>query len=170
MKRVIKLIKQNSKWEITTTHLFTHRFYEVDEIGNFYRNGKHVIVKPDKRNNIFVFLIDDNGVKIRCKIHQLVYQTYSDNNIKNYYSVDHINRLKRLDNSISNLRLASRTEQYANRDNLSGKTKKIKCINNDAIYNSCQEAEIKLGLVKNTVCRVARGERKSIHGYNFKFI
>lgn len=41
---------------------------------------------------------------------------------------------------------------------------------NGQTYNSCQEAEEKLNLIMNTVSRVARGERKSIHGYVFKYV
>ena len=169
MKRLNFIVKQNSKWEITTKHVFTHRFYEVDEIGNFYRNGKLVKVKPDGRNNMFVLLIDDNGIRVRCKIHQIVFQAFNENKIKDYYSVDHINR-NRLDNSISNLRLADRHTQSSNRENYIYKIKKVLCLNNGIIYKSCQEAEKDLSLIKNTVSRVARGERKSIHGYTFKYV
>ena len=54
--------------------------------------------------------------------------------------------------------------------NIRYKTKKVKCINNNTIYNSCKEAEINLNLAKNTVSRVARGERKSVKGYKFVYI
>ena len=169
MKRVDFIIKQNSRWDITTTHYFTHRFYQVDEDGNFFRNGKIVAIKPDSKNNLFVLLIDDNGERIRCKIHQIVYQTFSDEKIIPFHSVDHISR-NRLDNSYKNLRLASRKMQFDNRENKAYKYKKVLCLNNETIYNSCQKAEIDLGLIKNTVSRVARGDRKSIHVYIFNFI
>ena len=169
MERVTEIKKQNSKWEITTEHKFTHRFYEVDELGNFYRDGKVVNVKPDKRGYMTVLLIDDNGLRIRCKIQQIVFQTFNKNVIKDYYSVDHINR-DAINNNISNLRLADRNTQYSNRENYIYKIKKVKCVNNGIIYKSCKDAESYLALTKNTVSRVARGERKSIHGYVFEFV
>lgn len=43
-------------------------------------------------------------------------------------------------------------------------------MNNNTSYNSCKEAEIDLNLAKNTVSRVARGERKSTKGYKFVYI
>ena len=49
------------------------------------------------------------------------------------------------------------------------KYKKVYCLNNNTLYNSCQDAEKHLNLVKNTVSRVARGERKSIHNYKFVY-
>lgn len=169
MKRVSILKKQNSKWEITTTHLFTHRHYQVDEIGNFYRNGKIKEVKPDKKGNLVFLLIDDNYIKLRFKVHQIILQTFDPYGIKNGLSCDHIDRA-RLNNNINNLRFANRKTQFNNRENTIYKLKKVYCENTNIIYSSCQEAEIKLKLVKNTVARVARGNRKSIHGYKFSFV
>lgn len=169
MKRVIKLSKQNSSWDITSIHYFTIRYYQVDEYGNFYRNGKICDVKPDAKGNKFFMLIDDESKKIRFKAHQIVLQTYIPDGLKSGLSVDHINK-NRLDNRLSNLRFATRYEQYLNRDNLSGKTKKVLCINTGKVYESCKDAENDLGLTKNTVSRVARRNRKSIHGYKFKYL
>ena len=81
---------------------------------------------------------------------------------------DHISR-NRKDNSLSNLRWATRAMQYYNRENKAYKTKLVKCSETGVVYNSCQEAEDELGLTRNTVSRVARGERKSIHGYHFVY-
>ena len=103
-------------------------------------------------------------------MHQIVLQTFNPEGIKNGYSPDHINRFDRLNNSLGNLRWADRKTQCYNRDNIRYKTKKVKCINNNTIYNSCKEAEINLNLAKNTVSRVARGERKSVKGYKFVYI
>lgn len=68
------------------------------------------------------------------------------------------------------LRWADKKTQVYNRENKEYKYKKVMCMNNNKIYKSCQEAEADLGLVRNTVSRVARGERKSIRGYKFVFV
>lgn len=57
----------------------------------------------------------------------------------------------------------------------SGKKVKLKCLENGKIYFSGHEAEKDLGLVKDTVLRIAskynkNGERKSVKGYHFERI
>lgn len=168
IKRVLVLKKQDSSWNITSTHKFTFRNYEVDEFGNFYRDGKIADVKPDGKGSKFFLLIDDENKRVRFKAHQIVMQTFFPKGLKNGFSVDHKDR-NRLNNSLSNLRYANHSEQYSNRENIVYKYKSVICINNGKKYKSCQHAEQELGLVHNTVSRVARGERKSIHGYKFKY-
>lgn len=168
MKRVSVLKKQDSSWNITSTHKFTFRHYSVDEKGNFYRNGILVDVKPDGRGNKFFLLIDDNRKRVMFKAHQISMQTFYPEGLKDGLSVDHKDR-DRLNNSLNNLRYATHAEQFANRENSSYKFKRVKCLNDGSVYSSCQSAERRLGLVKNTVSRVARGVRKSIHGYKFEF-
>lgn len=168
MKRVSVLKKQDSSWNITSTHKFTFRHYQVDESGNFYRDGKLADVKPDAKGNKFFMLVDDDHKRIRFKAHQIVMQTFYPKGLKDGLSVDHKDR-NRFNNSLSNLRYATHSEQFANRENVVQKYKSVTCLNNSKEYQSCQHAEDDLGLVRNTVSRVARGERKSIHGYKFKY-
>lgn len=168
MKRVTILKKQDSQWNITSTHVFTHRHYSVDKLGNFYRNGVLNDVTPDDKGNKFFMLIDDNWLHIRFKAHQIVLQTYRPKGLINGVSADHIDR-NRLNNALSNLKYSTHRQQSMNRDNVSYKYKKIKCLNNGLVYDSCQSAEDTLNLVRNTVSRVARGERSSIHGYKFNW-
>ncbi len=168
MKRVKMLKKQDSRWNITSTHYFSHRFYQVDEAGNFYRDGRLCVVKPDGRGNMFFQLVDDSGIHIRFKAHQIVIQTYNPNGLKDGLSADHKDR-NRLDNSLGNLKYSTHKQQSQNRDNVSYKYKKVICLNTSVTYAACNEAEKMLGLVKNTVARVARGERESIHGFKFQF-
>jgi len=167
--KVIELKKQDSHWRIVSTHTFYKRDYRILNNGWFYRGGKKVDNKPDAVGNIFVQLIDDNSVKVRFKIHQIVAQTFYPKGLKDGYSVDHINR-DRLDNSLGNLRIVTREVQYSNRENVNYKYRKVKCVNSGIIYKSCRHAEIDLNLTFNTVSRVARGERQSIHGYIFKYV
>jgi hypothetical protein len=102
-------------------------------------------------------------------LHEIVLQVFKPDGNVSGCTPDHINRKDRENNSLSNLRWATRSEQYSNRENKAYKTKLVKCSETGIVYNSCQEAEDELGLTRNTVSRVARGERKSIHGYHFVY-
>lgn len=167
MLKVTRLIRQNSKWEIVKEHYFTKRNYKIDSFGNFYRNDKIIKNKPLKVGYTQVFLKDDNNESVRFKIHQIVGQVFYPNQLKDYLTFDHKDRNK-LNNNVSNIRIADRKTQYSNRENIKYKQKKVKCLNNNKIYDSCLHAQSDLK-IKN-VARVARGERKSVHGYKFKYI
>jgi len=52
----------------------------------------------------------------------------------------------------------------------SSRRKKVMCIENGVIYNSCEEAERELGLPKSGVNRAASGIRKHTGGFHFKFV
>jgi len=164
-KPVLELYSYKSNWEIDKKYCFIFGYCFVSSNGRIYKNKKIIQNKHDKRNNIFISMRSK-----RFKVHQIVLQTFLPEGIKDFVTVDHINVNDRLNNSLENLRWANRVTQYKNRDNLSYKIKKIICHQTNKLYNSCQEAEIDLSLVKNTVSRVARGDRKSIHGYTFSFL
>ncbi len=48
--------------------------------------------------------------------------------------------------------------------------KKVKCINNDKIYESITDAALELSLRDTAIAAVARGDRKSHKGYFFEYI
>ena len=50
------------------------------------------------------------------------------------------------------------------------KGRKVRCIENGEVYNSCKEAERKLGLSVNTVSKVLRGIVKTVKGYHFEYV
>lgn len=168
MIKVKKLTKQKTNWALADTHTFNNRSYYVDDCGNFYKDGKIRTVKKDKKGSYWHALINDNNVQVRFKIHQIIMQSFDYDGLRDFLSVDHKDR-NRDNNNLLNLRYATRKEQYENRENSAYKRKPIECLNTGVIYGSCQEAEDDLSLVKNTVARVARGGRKSIHGYKFRY-
>ena len=172
MKAVTKLYRFSSDWKIKKVMDFTGMGYCVDIKGNLYLNDVLLkLPKPDGVKTYTYKMTDIENNRHRFKLHQIVLQTFKPEGIRDGYSCDHKDRFDRLNNSLDNLRWADRSIQYKNRDNRAEAIKKeIICINNGKIYKSCKEAEVDLNLVMNTVSRVARGERKSIHGYKFKFI
>lgn len=169
IKRVYKLKKQSSVWDIVSEHIFTYRHYQVDEDGNFYRNNEIKDVKPDRVCNKWFLLIDDDKQRVRFKAHQIILQTFDPEGLVDGVSVDHRDK-NRLNNSLINLRYATHEMQAENRENTIHKYKKVKCLNNGITYQSCLHAEVALKLIKNTCSRVARGDRKSIHGYKFYYV
>lgn len=48
--------------------------------------------------------------------------------------------------------------------------KKVKCLENNKIYNSIKEASIKLNIVETSIQRVCRGVMKQTHGLHFEYI
>lgn len=163
---VLTLYSFNSKWEKVKKYTFKEGYCYVSSCGRFIHNGKLVSNKLNFKGYYVTSLLGK-----RFKLHQIVMQTFYPEGIRDGYSVDHINRFNTKDNSLSNLRWASREIQYRNRDNSQNHSmKKVKCLNNGVIYNSCREAELLLGLPRNTVAHVARGERKHSHSYIFIYI
>lgn len=167
-RKVNKLYSFNSINEITGESTFDNEYY-ISTLGRMKVNGIICNNKYDANGYLINSLTDINGIHHRFKRHQIVMQTFNPNGYKKWYSVDHINRYRKYDNSIYNLRWADRHTQVYNRENVKYKLKEVQCINDGKIFKSCQEAERYYGLVKNTVSRVARGERKSIHGFIFQY-
>jgi len=163
-KDVLKLHSRNSRWEKVKEFVFPKGLYQVSNLGRFKRKGVIAKCKPDSVGTITLSL-----KRHRFKLHEIVLQTFMPEGNLDGYSPDHIDRNNRTNNSLDNLRWADRNTQYYNRENKSYKYKKVLCLQNGIVYNSCREAEDCLGLTRNTVSMAARGVLKSIHGYNFIF-
>lgn len=162
---VTHLVSFNSNLTINKHFYFNRGVYQVSNLGRFKKYDKIINVEPDSRGT-YTHVLSGH----RFKLHQIVLQTFMPNGIRDGMSPDHINRFSRNDNSLANLRWATRKTQFENRENVAYKYKSVKCLNNDETYISCQDAELKLGLAHNTVARVARGDRKSVRGYRFVFV
>lgn len=162
-KPIGKLVRFDSNYNIVKTFDYKGTCFVSSKGRVRLPNGNISKTKPDKLGYTTVKLGNE-----RFKVQQIMMQTFYPEEIRNGVSVDHIDRNPR-NNNLHNLRWADTKLQTSNRENKEYKYKKVLCLNNGIIYNSCQEAEYKLGLVRNTVSRVARGERNSIHGYTFVF-
>ena len=168
-KKITKLFRMNSKYEIINVYYFNSDYY-ISTHGRLMIEGKIKNTKYQSNGYLCNQLIDVNGNYIRFKRHQIVQQTFNKESYEEKYTIDHIERLKKYDNSIFNLRWANKQTQVYNRENKKYKYKKVKCDNDGKIFDSCQKAEVYYNLTPNTVSRVARGERKSIHKLYFSYI
>lgn len=165
---VKSLYRFNSKYEIVSKIDIADGYF-VSTKGNLSYKGKLRNNKPEPKGYIQDYLYGDDGKRYRFKRHQIVMQTFNISGYKDGYTVDHIDRNPE-NNDICNLRWASKETQVNNRENKEYKYKPVLCIDDLIEFHSCQEAERYYGLVHNTVSRVARGERKSIHGLRFCYL
>lgn len=169
--KIKKLYRLDSRHIIIEHYTFYNKNYFADENGNVYCEEKIISNnKPHpKTKTIEVRLYDDDGIKRRFKLHQIILQTFRPEGVQDGYTPDHINRLDRTNNSLSNLRWADSDIQYSNKDSSTHQYKKVFCFELNKEFNSCQEAEKELNLAKNTVSAAARGDIKSVRGYTFAF-
>ena len=166
-KPVTRLMKFDSSYNIVGI-IDICNGYQISSEGRLKYKDKIRKNRPEPKGYIQDFLFGIDGKRYRFKRHQIVMQTLKKAEYRNGFTVDHMNRDTK-DNRVENLRWVSLKIQCENRENKSYKYKQVLCLNDGEIYKSCQEAEKNYGLVKNTVSRVARGERKSIHGFEFVY-
>lgn len=164
-KPVTKLIRFDSSYNIVDIIEIRAGYY-VSSNGRLKYKGRIRRNKSEPKGYIQDFLFGVDGKRYRFKRHQIVMQVFDFNGYKRGFTVDHKDR-NEANNSLENLRWASRKTQSYNRENREYKYKEVVCLNDWKSFNSCQEAEDYYGLTRNTVSRVARGERKSIHGLKF---
>lgn len=154
--------------------------YQVSNLGrvkslNYNRTNKEKILIGDKSKRGYKrFCLSKNGKNIRFLIHRLVYETFSGV-IPQGYQIDHINN-DPTDNRLQNLQLltASENTKKMYKDNnynvRCGRAKiKIKCLNNNVIYNSINEASRDLILDRRGISLVLKGKRKQTGGYSFEY-
>ena len=142
--------------------------YMVGCFGHIYSLKSFNFLKPQLRTDGYLYVHLSNEDKdVYKSIHQLVALAFIPNP-DGKPTVDHINSIK-TDNSVCNLRWATNSEQqkYVND---SGKkavqSVSVKCDQTGEVYRSKRQAELLLGLGKNSVGKsIASG--KPIKGYTF---
>ena len=87
--------------------------YQIDELGNVYSKPKGRLLKAT--NSVRGYMVLNLNKKTRT-LHQLVIESFVDSNYKSKgLVIDHINRDK-TDNSLMNLRLVTKSENFINSD------------------------------------------------------
>lgn len=168
-RRVMRLVKFDADLNVKSVHWFNVECF-VSSLGRIAKNGIVCNLSYDNQMCLTTMLTDTDGNHVRFKRHQIVMQTFYPLGRMDGGTVDHIHNDRRYDNSIYNLRWADKNTQCRNRENNRNKSKPVMCIPSGEIFSSCKEAEIEYGLSRNTVSRVANGERESVHGYRFCYL
>jgi hypothetical protein len=160
--------------------------YEVSSTGkikslNYHRSGKPKVLSPKiNKYGYLCVLLYNKGKRKDATIHRLVAMSFI-NNPKGLPQINHKNECKQ-DNRVENL------EWCTNIYNANYGTRNVRAINNrhtgkvrknvlqmkDGIvvgkYISIMEASRQTGIPFRSISRVARGERKRTHGYEWTFI
>lgn len=72
--------------------------------------------------------------------------------------------------SVSKITRLKKSIAMSKSDYIKKKRKKIKCLENNLIYNSMSEAAKKLDLQVSNICHVLKGNRKQTGGYSFVYM
>lgn len=162
--------------------------YQVSNMGqvkslNYNKTGKEKLLKQEinqikLKNRIYnshrITLFDKDKNKKRFLVHHLVYETFVDD-IPAGMIIDHINNNSD-DNSLCNLQLFTYSQNnkkaFVDNPDLKNRVsewskKKIKCVENDIIYESISEAARCLNLDKGNISKVIKGKQKNTKGYRF---
>ena len=147
--------------------------YEVSNVNGKVRNiqtGK--LLKPEKNENGYcVLTLSKDGEQHKFKVHRLVATAFIPNPY-NKPEVDHINH-DRTDNSVENLRWATRTEQFNNlwRKRLNVRKIMLKDVEKCRVivFRSCNACARYLGTDRSTVKQAARKGYKC-RGYEVYFM
>lgn len=154
-----------------------YKNYLVSSLGRVRHSNKNNILRPSIACGYYKVRLSNNGLVEDCMLHHLVWKLfsnepeYSDNMV-----IDHIDGNK-LNNSIYNLRLITKSENIfaALYDTKTNKAAKVVVQydlqdNYIATFPSAAAAARYLGLDSSTITKVCRGQNKTHGGFKFKYL
>ena len=145
--------------------------YAATEDGRIYSYRKKGFLKPNKtqKGYLHVTLYKDGTAKT-FKLHRLIAEVYIPNE-ENKPQVNHLDE-NPLNNCISNLEWTTAKENinYGTRTEKAAKSrsKKVKCIETNEIYNSLTEAARAKNASLSHISQCIHGSRNTCGGYHWK--
>ena len=156
--------------------------YQISNFGrvkSFYFKNPHIL-KPHKVKGYSNVELYKNKKKKQFYIHRLVMENFCPIENMNVLDVNHKDEDKS-NNHISNL------EWMTHKDNLnygsraekarmkmqgknSSRSKKVRCIEKDVIYEALREAERQLGIPATNISRACKGKIKTAGGYHWEYV
>lgn len=156
--------------------------YQISNFGRvksfYFKNPR--ILKPHKVKGYSNVELYKNKKKKQFYIHRLVMENFCPIENMNVLDVNHKDEDKS-NNHISNL------EWMTHKDNLnygsraekarmkmqgknSSRSKKVRCIEKDVIYEALREAERQLGIPATNISRACKGKIKTAGGYHWEYV
>lgn len=156
--------------------------YQISNFGRvksfYFKNPR--ILKPHKVKGYSNVELYKNKKKKQFYIHRLVMENFCPIENMNVLDVNHKDEDKS-NNHISNL------EWMTHKDNLnygsraekarmkiqgknSSRSKKVRCIEKDVIYEALREAERQLGIPATNISKVCKGKIKTAGGYHWEYV
>lgn len=156
--------------------------YQISNFGRvksfYFKNPR--ILKPHKVKGYSNVELYKNKKKKQFYIHRLVMENFCPIENMNILDVNHKDEDKS-NNHISNL------EWMTHKDNLnygsraekarmkmqgknSSRSKKVRCIEKDVIYEALREAERQLGIPATNISKACKGKIKTAGGYHWEYV
>ena len=156
--------------------------YQISNFGRvksfYFKNPR--ILKPHKVKGYSNVELYKNKKKKQCYIHRLVMENFCPIENMNVLDVNHKDEDKS-NNHISNL------EWMTHKDNLnygsraekarmkmqgknSSRSKKVRCIEKDVIYEALREVERQLGIPATNISKACKGKIKTAGGYHWEYV
>lgn len=156
--------------------------YQISNFGRvksfYFKNPR--ILKPHKVKEYSNVELYKNKKKKQFYIHRLVMENFCPIENMNVLDVNHKDEDKS-NNHISNL------EWMTHKDNLnygsraekarmkmqgknSSRSKKVRCIEKDVIYEALREAERQLGIPATNISKACKGKIKTAGGYHWEYV
>lgn len=156
--------------------------YQISNFGrvkSFYFKNP-CILKPHKVRGYSNVALYKNKKKKQFYIHRLVMENFYPIENTNVLDVNHKDEDKS-NNHISNLEwmthkdnlnYGSRTEKarMKRQGKNSSRSKKVRCIEKDVIYEALREAERQLGIPASNISRACKGKIKTAGGYHWEYV